>query len=211
MAKEREQRQRAARQAVLRDERRTRQQGRKRLRRWLYLGVSGVIAILITISLFLPSALTGRTPGSTNKSGPGETFALLPATHIPNTTNYDQYNSVPPTSGPHWEVAAPWGISTEPLPNERQLHNLEHGGILIQYKSEDAALISQLEQFAKKQVSYPCYLMVAPYPTMTYTIAVTAWGVRETMDAYDEAKLQAFADAYRNRGPEQVACNPGTP
>ena len=211
MAKEREQRHRAARQADQREQRRVRQQAKKRLRRWLYLGVSGVIAILITISLFLPSTLKGRPTSTPNNSALGEKFALLPATHIPNTTNYDQYNSNPPTSGPHWEGAAPWGISTEPLPNERQLHNLEHGGIMIQYKSEDATLISQLEGFAKKQVSYPCYLLVAPYPTMTYTIAVTAWGVRETMETYDEAKLQAFADAYRNRGPEQVPCNPGNP
>lgn len=211
MAKEREQRQRAARQAVQREERRTRQQGRKRLRRWLYLGASGVIAILITISLFLPSTLKGRNTGTDKSGGPGETFAILPATHIPTATTYDQYNSTPPTSGPHWDAPAPWGVVTTPVPNERQVHNLEHGGIVIQYKSEDAALISQLEKFAQKQVSYPCYLMVAPYPNMSSTITVTAWGVRETMETYDEAKLQSFVDAYRNRGPEQVGCNPGKP
>lgn len=209
MAKERERRQRAARQAVQREERRTRQQGRKRLRRWLYLGASGVIAILITVSLFLPS-LPGRNQSENRDSGVGETFAILPANHIAANTTYE-YNSVPPTSGPHWDAPAPWGVYAIPVPNERQVHNLEHGGIVIQYKTDDATLISQLEQFAKKQVSYPCYLIVAPYPTMPYTIAVTAWGVRDTMDAYDEGKLQAFADAYRNRGPEQVGCNPGNP
>ena len=211
MAREREQRQRAAREATQREQRRVRHDARRRLRRWLYLGASAIIGILITISLFLPSVLKGKTTTNTNKSGPGETFALLPATHIPNTTNYDKYNSIPPTSGPHWDTPAPWGIAAAPLPNEREVHNLEHGGILIQYKTDDAALISQLEKFAEKQVAYPCYLLVAPYPSMTYTIAVTAWGVLETMEAYDEAKLQAFADAYRNRGPEQVACNPGKP
>ncbi len=210
MAREREQRQRAARQAEQREQRRDRQHAKRRVRRWLYLGASGVIAILITVSLFLPSLDPGNRSGD-RSDGPGETFSILPAAHIPNTTNYDQYNSVPPTSGPHWDSSAPWGVYTTPVPNERQVHNLEHGGVLIQYKSEDAGLISQLEQFAKRQVSYPCYLVVAPYPNMSTTIAVTAWGVRETMETYDEAKLQAFADAYRNRGPEQVGCNPGTP
>ena len=155
--------------------------------------------------------IKGRTTNTNKSGGPGETFALLARDHIPNATNYDQYNSIPPTSGPHWDAPAPWGVSTAPVPNERQVHNLEHGGVLIQYKTDDAALISQLEKFAGKQGAYPCYLLVAPYPTMTYTIAVTAWGVRETMETYDEAKLQAFLDAYRNRGPEQVACNPGKP
>ncbi len=206
MARERERRRQAARQADQREQRRVRQQGRKRLRRWLYLGASGVIAILITISLFLPSMTKGRT--TTTKSGPGETFAILPATHIPEGTTYDQYNSVPPTSGPHWEEAAPWGISTEPVPNERQLHNLEHGGVMIQYHTDDPVLVSDLEKFAEKQTNYPCFLLVAPYPDMTYPVAVTAWGVRDTMTAYDEARLQAFVDAYRDKGPEKVECVP---
>ncbi len=206
MARERERRRQAARQADQREQRRARQQGRKRLRRWLYLGASGVIAILITISLFLPSMTRGRT--TTTKNGPGETFAILPATHIPDTTTYDNYNSVPPTSGPHWDVAAPWGISTEPVPNERQVHNLEHGGVMIQYNTTDTVLVSDLEKFAEKQTNYPCFLLVAPYPDMTYPVAVTAWGVRDTMTAYDEARLQAFVDAYRDKGPETVACVP---
>lgn len=207
MAKEREQRQRATRLAVQREERRERHDARRRLRRWLYLGASGVIAILITISLFLPSVTKNRT-SKTAEGGPGETFAILPATHIADNVAYDQYNSVPPTSGPHWASPAPWGVQAAPLPNERQVHNLEHGGIMVQYKSSDQALIKQLEEFAKKQPNYPCYLIVAPYPAMDFTIAVTAWGVRDTMQAFDEAKLQAFLDAYRNRGPEKVPCTP---
>ncbi len=211
MAKERERRQQAGRRAEQREQRRVRQHAKRRLRRWGYVAVSGVIGILITISLFLPSLDGGVSRNVDRSGGPGETFDILEAFHIANNSTFDNYNSVPPTSGSHWDPPAPWGVYAAPVPNERQVHNLEHGGILIQYKSEDAALISQLEDFAKKQVSYPCYLMVAPYPDMSTTIAVTAWGVLDTMDAYDEDKLQAFADAYRNRGPEQVGCNPGTP
>ncbi|MFH1140950.1 MAG: DUF3105 domain-containing protein [Chloroflexota bacterium] len=211
MAKERERRQRAARQAEQREQRRERQHAKRRLRRWLYLGASGVIAILITISLFLPSMT--RNTGTNTSSVQGEIFAILPATPILEGTTYDQYNSIPPTSGPRWETPAPWGVSTTPVPNERQVRNLEHGGILIQYKSEDAALISQLVKFAERQVSYPCYLLVAPYPdpNMPAPIAATAWGVRDLMQTYDEARLKACVDAYKNKGPEQVDCNPSNP
>ena len=155
-------------------------------------------------------------------SDPGEKFPSLPATHIAGEETFDGYNSVPPTSGPHWSAPAPWGIYSQPIPNERQLHNLEHGGVMIQYNSEDQALIRQLIRFAQKQPSFPCFLIVAPYPDMPFTIALTAWpgkpatspvdsptylsGVRDTMERYDEDRLQAFVGAYRNRGPERVSC-----
>jgi Protein of unknown function (DUF3105) len=34
------------------------------------------------------------------------------------------YNSDPPTSGPHLPYIAPWGIHTEPIPKQLQVHNL---------------------------------------------------------------------------------------
>lgn len=208
MARVRAHRQRAAKEAVQREDRRARHQARRRLRRWLYLAISAVIGLLVIVSLFLPSGGRNRQNSFTRNGGPGETFALLPANHIADNTTYAEYNSTPPTSGPHWENPAPWGVYTNPVPNERQVHNLEHGGVHIQYNTSDAQVISQLEKFAEKQPAYPCYLLVAPYPNLPSTIALTAWGVRDIMDAYDEARLQAFVEAYRNNGPERVPCVP---
>ena len=158
---------------------------------------------------------------SSCSNGPGEKFPNLGTRHIPEIEIFDGYNSVPPTSGPHWLAPAAWGIYGEPLPNERQVHNLEHGGVMIQYNTEDLGLIRQLRRFAQKQPNFPCHLIVAPYPDMPFTIALTAWpgkpstspsgptyldGVRDTMDAYDEERLQEFVDAYRAKGPERVPC-----
>lgn len=208
--------------AAQREERRDRHERRGRYRKLGYIAISGVIAVLVIISLFLPS-LPGRTGRSNLGEGPGEKFASLEPNHLPEGTPYNQYNSVPPTSGPHWGIPAPWGISTAPIPNERQVHNLEHGGVIIQYNSQNAELISQLEAFVKEQTNSPCYLILAPYPDMSYTIAATAWpgipatppakprylsGVRDTMEAFDKARLQAFVDFYRNQGPERVDCVP---
>ncbi len=172
------------------------------------LGILGLILLSVALS-----ACSG--------SGPGETFQNQGAQHIADDATFDGYNSVPPTSGPHWGAPAPWGISTSPLPNERQVHNLEHGGVIIQYNTEDQELINNLTRFAQKQPNFPCFLIVAPYPDMPFTIAITAWpgkpalppsqptyldGVRDTMDAYDEERLQEFISAYREKGPERVRC-----
>ncbi len=175
------------------------------------LGILGLALIAV--------ALIACSGGSSSTLG--ERFPNLGAGHIPLSETFDAYNSVPPTSGPHWGVTTAWGISTVPSPNELQLHNMEHGGVMIQYNTEDRDLISQLRRFAQKQPNFPCHLIVAPYPDMPFVIALTAWpgkpslrggpptyldGVRDTMETYDEERLQEFLDAYRNKGPERVPC-----
>ena len=139
-------------------------------------------------------------------SGPGEKFPDQGNQHIADEQSFTGYSSAPPTSGAHWSRPAHWGIHSESLPNERQVHNLEHGGIMIQYNTENQALITQLQRFAQKQSNFPCFLVVAPYPDMQFTVAVTAWGVLDTMGSYDEERLQEFVDAYQNKGPERLPC-----
>jgi hypothetical protein len=127
------------------------------------------------------------------------------------------YNSKPPTSGPHWsilgEAPVPWGIYREPVLDEAQVHNLEHGGVMIQYNCRDCPdLVAQLEGFynrysaARPLPRYPqsTKLIVAPYYDMPSRIALTAWGRIDTLDAYDEARITRFVDAYRDNGPEAV-------
>ena len=174
----------------------------------LYIVGSAIFGLAIIVGLILPQILPG-SGGSTNFSrddGPGQVFAELRATHIPDGTIFNEYNSVPPTSGSHYDQPAPWGTYTQPIQNERQVHNLEHGGVVIQYNTEDVALIARLEEFAENQPGYPCFLVVAPYSNMEATIALTAWTVLDTMDEYDEDRVQAFVNAYLNDGPERVPC-----
>ena len=165
---------------------------------------------------FLLTACSGE-------STPGERFPSLVAQHIRINEDFNGYNSIPPTSGPHWPVPAPWGIYIDPVPNERQVHNLEHGGVIIQYNTDDSELIKRIWQFARRQPGFPCHIIVAPYPDMNFTIAATAWpgkpavtvggspkyldGARDTMDTLDVNRLQLFIDAYRNRGPERIPCS----
>ena len=44
-----------------------------------------------------------------------------------------KYDSFPPTSGPHYPQWVTWGAYGKPLPEIAAVHNLEHGGVIVQY------------------------------------------------------------------------------
>jgi hypothetical protein len=203
-----------------RTERRAARRGRRQLRRKIlrYLAVVGIalLGVIIIAGLILPSVpgFGGPREASGPQSGdtPGETFPDQGRLHLDagEAAPAAYYNSVPPTSGTHSPSWTRCGIFTSPLPEEIQVHNLEHGFILVQYNTEDQAIIDSLEETVKKLPSYPQYVILAPYPQMTQTIALTAWRVAQYLETVDEAAIRAFAGAYRGRGPELASgCEPG--
>ena len=143
----------------------------------------------------------------TDVEGPGDHFPTT-TSHIPEEERHTKYTTTPPTSGVHWEQAAPWGVYASPIANERQVANLEAGDVIIQYNTSDEQLISQLEEFVRGQDEFPCHLVLAPNLAMPFTIVITAWGARDTMDSFDEGSLQEFIDFYRGNGPEAAECTP---
>lgn len=114
------------------------------------------------------------------------------------------YNSNPPTSGWHYPQTAEWGAYREELPDETLLHNLEHGGVWISYKSDIAPeMREKLEGFYQK---WGRKIIVAPRSKNDSDIALAAWtrldkfGVSE----YSEDRVERFIRAYRNKGPEFI-------
>src|SRR3984893_431389 len=106
------------------------------------------------------------------------------------------YNSDPPTSGPHLPYIAPWGIHTEPIPRELQVHNLEDGGVVVQYRCATPCpdLVDQLARIVRR---YETQVILAPYPGMRTHIALTAWTRLDAFDDFDEARLERFIRALR--------------
>jgi hypothetical protein len=115
--------------------------------------------------------------------------------HIPSeTSEHEPYNSDPPTSGPHLPYIAPWGVHTRPIARELQVHNLEDGGVMVQYSCECPDVVARLRDIVSR---YDRNVILAPYPGMKSRIALTAWTRIETMDQVDEARVRRFIDAYR--------------
>jgi len=129
--------------------------------------------------------------------------ANLPGTQFPDQGNrhiasaetpHEPYNSEPPTSGPHLPYIAPWGVHTRPIVRELQVHNLEDGGVMVQYNCECPALVEKLKAIVQR---YDRFVILAPYPGMKSTIALTAWTRLETLDELDEARVTRFIESYR--------------
>ena len=99
-----------------------------------------------------------------------------------------------------------WGIHKEPIPEGYQIHNLEHGGVLMQYKPDLAPEV--IEKLKAVGESYDWRkIILAPYPPLDKNIALTAWTRLDKFDEFDEARVRAFIDAHRNHAPEKVPDN----
>ena len=139
---------------------------------------------------------------------PGERIAVAGVGQHVTESQRVQYNSVPPVGGPHWPSPAGWGASSTTIPDERVVHNLEHGGIVIDYNGISAADVAKLTSLLR---TYPrdrfneVKLVIQPYPTIAPgTLALTAWGWRQILTSYDDQTVRAFLDAHMNRCCESV-------
>lgn len=127
-------------------------------------------------------------------AGPGTSIPIMGQDHLASMdTPHPPYNSEPPTSGPHLALLAPWGIYRIPIPKELQVHNLEDGGVLIQYACRDCPdVVRQLESLVTRYNR----VILAPYPNMPHRIAVTAWGRLDAFDDVDADRIMRFIEAY---------------
>lgn len=118
------------------------------------------------------------------------------------------YKTNPPTSGNHGGLG-PTGVFRQPIKDENQVHNLEHGHVGIHYKDLDASLIDQLEKVVRGN---PTRLFIAPRQELDAKLAFTAWGSLIKCNDPDERAVDVarrFASQFAGKGPEGDI--PGSP
>ncbi len=172
-------------------------EARRRQKNIQRLAIAGVAALILAIGgYYAYSAITHEEPG--------ESFATSGVNdHVDPSQTVTDYNSNPPTSGQHWGSVADWGVHEEPVPNELQVHNLEHGGIVIQYNAETIDPVA-LQDLTDKVNEIPVKVILAPREGMTEPIVLTAWGRLLRLQEYDEGQVDDFIDAYIDEGPETI-------
>jgi len=122
--------------------------------------------------------------------------------HIPEgvpigQSGYSPYNSDPPTSGPHWPRPAPRGFYTTTVPDERLVHSLEHGYVIIHYNCAETQCPGLADQLSGLLARYESKVIVNYRPQTRSRIAHTTWTRLMAMDTYDEGRIVAFINAFR--------------
>jgi hypothetical protein len=111
-----------------------------------------------------------------------------------------KYANPPPVGGNHNPCWTTWGVHAEEVADERWVHNLEHGGIVLLYNCKDGcdAEVKQLEALMKTR----SYSVLTPYSLMPKRFAIVAWEHRLVSDCLDLDAFKAFYDAHVGQGPE---------
>jgi hypothetical protein len=199
-----------------------------RQRMLLYaLAASGLVALAVVVVVL---AATGGGGGGSIDEGrvrsaaeaAGCTYVSKPTPKLPSVGNWHtvltpdgrspEWNTIPPTSGPHYDVPAVWGAYSEPLQQARVVHNLEHGGVFIQYGGEvPTATVDELRSFYDE---HPRGTLLAPLPSLGKQIALGAWTTPEDdpengtghlmkCEEFDEDAFSAFFEELQFKGPER--------
>lgn len=116
-----------------------------------------------------------------------------------------RYGSNPPHSGDHDQTPANDGRYDKQPPIGELVHALEHGRIIMWHKPGDDEVADELLEIGNRDAEH---MILTPNETgMEYQVAASAWthvlGCPEWNDKVPAA-IEAFRDAYRDKGPEFV-------
>jgi Protein of unknown function (DUF3105) len=174
------------------------------------------VAVLVVVALTAGGVIRSRQAQREARARDAQAAALgvrtfpdLGGRHLKHGQSYTAYNSVPPTSGPHDPVPAACGVYQTPISDPVQVHDLEHGVIMLQYRPGlDPAQVQALEALGR---SYSSHVIVAPYLRLPAAepVVATAWTrllALRSADAAGIARLRTFIHLFRQHGPEGIPC-----
>jgi hypothetical protein len=185
-----------------REQRRKKQQ-RQELTSKLSWGALGV-AILAIIGLIIWQGV---------KPAAGEAIPeMVEIPHIPTDTDPGQYNSNPPTSGPHYANELDAGFyedNSYQYPAGYLVHNLEHGYVIFWYNCDllDESACSELKSQIRSTMDElgRTKMIAYPWPSIDVPLVMTSWGRLQKFETFDTGKAKAFYSANLNRSPEPNA------
>lgn len=172
----------------------------------IFIGLGAVI-VVAAVAVGLAMALGGGGSASASLAAAGcteQTYPSQGAKHALELEEGFSYNSYPPTSGQHSPQPALWGIYDRPVPLTASTHNLEHGGVAVQYgKDVPQETIDEIRAWYEAD---PAGLLVAPLRgnALADKVALTAWTQLAVCPGFNQAAFDSFRDQYRFKGPERL-------
>jgi hypothetical protein len=184
---------------------------------------------LLSVFVFLQSSApafacsTVWTPEPTASPAPSATENLgyvqpdMGNSHVSRGTKVT-YTYCAPASGSHYNVpgvagpitARVYGPADNVIP-QGWIHNLEHGGLVILYKttSEGATPAGQAKMKAFYEAFPPvptCGPVIAPFDQMSSNFQAIVWGRVLPLDTFDDAKIKAFWEQWGGRTNLEKLC-----
>ena len=168
---------------------------------------SGVIALIVVIALVVLGGgnSNAKTAAKALQSAGCQYKHYAEQPRSPhyvtlNPSPAPTWNSFPPTSGRHYGQWVLWGNYTEAQPLIKEVHNLEHGGVIIQYGNKvPRSEITKINDFWQ---SDPNAMLVAPLPKLGDKIALTSWTQWAECTRFDQNAFAKFRSAFRYHAPE---------
>ncbi len=156
-----------------------------------------ILVIMASAGYWLYSGITQQPPPK-----PGQFFEAQSRDHIASDISHPEYNSNPPTGGWHYNQPAQTGIYDIELPDEKLVHNLEHGHIWISYHPDLPK--GEIEKLADITSNYGLRIIMTMRAKNDSLIAMAAWQHLLKLDTVDEKAIREFVAAHRNiAGPER--------
>ncbi len=175
-------------------------QKQKKMLTW----IGGVLLGLVFIVGLSYAASQSKDNNEVAGDAPGSKVVDQGGKHVQPGAEHDEYESMPATSGPH-TTAAQWGAYDEAVAYENQVHNLEHGGVIMHYNPEKVEDISEIEAlFEDLYDDYP-KMMLVPDTNIETRYAMTSWAWLDTFDEFDSDRMRLFTKERYNQAPEPNA------
>lgn len=171
------------------------------------LAAIGAILLLRQIGVFEPPPPPITPPPASAIEKIGTKQAEQPGSGHVGVGERVQYAPLPPTAGSHWDLPhAGWGVKDTAQDDERVVHNLEHGGIVINYKGLSPDDLANLKTLVRRLTAGEYRkVLLRPYDRMESGIVLTAWKWSHRLERYDESTITKFVQGHygpRGESPE---------
>lgn len=154
---------------------------------WLWIGLGAFVVLVLAFVIY-------RRPEPIEDL---IRYGSLSSAHVEGAVTYAQ---VPPAGGDHHATWMRCDAYSEPIPNERGVHSLEHGAVWITYSPDiDEQQLNLLRATVRSQ----SYLLLSPYEGLPAPIVATAWGLQIHLESADDPRLVQFIRNYR-QGPQTL-------
>lgn len=163
----------------------------------LFIGIGTVTVLIMVGGIILISKQDARL----NESLLGQEVNVESRNHVPEGTEI-RYNSNPPSAGSHYATTAHAGIYDTPPADGNLVHSLEHGAVILWYKTDLPK--EEIEKLKKIFNETSGKGIMTPRQSLDVPVAVSSWGRVLKLQAIDEAQIKAFFETNNNRAPERA-------